>query len=176
MYDFHYRYFKNKYDARLFFTDTDSLVYGIKEVDDIYEKIYSDKDFIDFSDYLKNSKIYDVTNKKVIGKMKDELSGKVISELIGLKSKMYSLISVDDEEKIRAKGIKKRLQHSEFVDVLFNKRIIRHNMKRIQSKLHKLGTYDVFKISLFCFDDKRYVLDDGINTLAYFHKDICGCS
>ena len=70
--------------------------------------------------------------------MKDELSGKVISELIGLKSKMYSLISVDDEEKIRAKGIKKRLQHSEFVDVLFNKRIIRHNMTRIQSKLHKL--------------------------------------
>ena len=45
-------------------------------------------------------------------------------------------------------------------------------MKRIKSKLHEIGTYDVFKISLSCFDDKRYVLDDGINTLAYFHKDI----
>ena len=45
-------------------------------------------------------------------------------------------------------------------------------MKRIQSKLHKPGTYDVFKISLSCFDDKIYVLDDGINTLAYFRKDI----
>ena len=44
--------------------------------------------------------------------------------------------------------------------------------KRIQSKLHEIGTYDVFKISLSCFDDKRYVLDDGINTLAYFHKGI----
>ena len=43
-------------------------------------------------------------------------------------------------------------------------------MKRIQSNLHKIGTYDINKISLNCFDDKRHVLDDGINTLAYFHK------
>ena len=45
-------------------------------------------------------------------------------------------------------------------------------MNRIQGKLHRFGTYDVFKISLSCFDDKRCVLDDGINTLAYFHKGI----
>ena len=45
-------------------------------------------------------------------------------------------------------------------------------MKRIQSKLHRIGIYDVGKISLFCFDGKRYILDDGINSLAYFHKDI----
>ena len=44
-------------------------------------------------------------------------------------------------------------------------------MKRIQSKKHKLGTYEIDKISLSCFDDKRYVLDDEIPTLAYFHKD-----
>ena len=44
-------------------------------------------------------------------------------------------------------------------------------MKRIQNKKHKLGTYEIDKISLSCFDDKRYVLDDGIYTLAYFHKD-----
>ena len=87
--------------------------------------------------------------------MKDQLSSKVISEFIGLKSKMFSLISVDDEEKIRAKSINKKLKHSEFVNVLFNKKIIRHDMKRNQSKLHRLGTYDVFKISLSCFDDKR---------------------
>ena len=68
---------------------------------------------------------------------------------------MYSLISVDNGEKIRAKGVNKKLKHSKFVDVLFNKKVIRHNMKRIQSKLHRLGTYDVFKISLSCFDDKR---------------------
>ena len=45
-------------------------------------------------------------------------------------------------------------------------------MKRIQSKMHKIGTYEINKISLLCFDDKRFVLDDGIYTLAYFHKDI----
>ena len=44
-------------------------------------------------------------------------------------------------------------------------------MKRTQSKLHEIGTYDASKISLSCFDDKRYLLDDGINSLAYFHKD-----
>ena len=172
IYNFHYQYFKNKFNARLLFTDTDSLVYEIRGKNDMYEKIYSDRDLLDFSDYLKNSKFYDVTNKKVIGKMKDELSGKVISEFIGLKPKMYSLISVDDEEKIRAKGVSKKLKHSEFVDVLFNEKVIRHNMKRIQSRIHRLGTYDVFKISLSCLVDKRYALDDGVNTVAYFHKDI----
>ena len=43
-------------------------------------------------------------------------------------------------------------------------------MKRILGKLHKIATYDVCKISLSCFDDKRYVLNDSVNTLAYFHK------
>ena len=45
-------------------------------------------------------------------------------------------------------------------------------MRRLQSKKHKIGTYKIDKISLSCFDDKRFVLDDGIHTLAYFHKDI----
>ena len=56
-------------------------------------------------------------------------------------------------------------------DVLFNKKVVRHNIKIIQSKLHRIGTYDVCKISFPCFDDKRYILDDGINTLAYLQKD-----
>ena len=112
------------------------------------------------------------TNKKVIGKMKDEFRGKIISEFLGLKSKMYSLISVDDKEITKAKGVNKKIIHKEFVDVLFNKKVIRHNMKRIQSKLHRIGTYNVFKISLSCFGYKRYVLNDGVNTLTYFYKDI----
>ena len=45
-------------------------------------------------------------------------------------------------------------------------------MKRIKSKLHRIRTYDVCKVSLSCFDNKRYVLDDDVNTLAYFHKGI----
>ena len=59
-----------------------------------------------------------------------------------------------------------------YLDVLFNKKMTRHEMKRIQSKLHGIGTYNVSKISLSYFDDKRYILDDGINSLAYSHQDI----
>ena len=55
---------------------------------------------------------------------------------------------------------------------MFNKILIRKTMKRIQSKLHRIDTYDVYKISLSCFGDKRYILDDGINVLAYFQKDV----
>ena len=105
--------------------------------------------------------------------MKDEFNGTKISEFIGLKSKMNSLISDDNKEVNKANGVNKKLRHKEYLDVIFNKNVVRHNMKRIQSKLHEIGKlHDIFKISLSCFDDKRYLLNDGINTLAYFHKSI----
>ena len=155
MYDWHYNYFVNKFDCSLLFIDTDSLVYEIRGVDDIYEKIYEGKDLFDFSVHSREFKFYDNSNKKVIGKMKYEMGGKVVSEFIGLKSKMYSLIRVDDEENIRAKGINRDLKYDEFRDVLFNKKIIRHSMKRIQAKKYKLCTYNVCKVSLSCFHDKK---------------------
>ena len=61
--------------------------------------------------------------------MKDELKGKVINEFFGLKSKMYSLISVNGEEVTKAKGVNKKIKHKESVDVLFNKKVIRHEKK-----------------------------------------------
>ena len=125
----------------------------------------------DFSDYSKDSKIFDETNTKVIGKMKDEFGGVIVIEFVGLKSKMYSMKKIDGKECNTAKGVSIATEFDKFKDVLFNKKIIRHKMKRIQSKKHKLGTYEINKISLSCFDDKRYVLDDGIRALAYFNKD-----
>ena len=113
----------------------------------LYEQCFKDRDLFDFSGYPVNSKYYDSLNKKVLGKMKDEFNGMRIVEFIGLKSKMYSLISAEDKEVNKAKGINKKLRHEEYVDVLFNKKAGRHNMKRIQSKLHEIGTY-VFKISI----------------------------
>ena len=83
MYDWNYNYFKKKFDCTLLFTDTDSLTYEIRGVDAIYEKIYEDKDLFDFSSYPKKPKYYESTNKKVIGKMKDEANGKIIEELLG---------------------------------------------------------------------------------------------
>ena len=85
---------------------------------------------------------------------------------------MYSFISVDDKEVTKANGVNKKIRPKEFVDVLFNIKVIRHNMKRIQSRFHRIGPYNVCKISLSYFDNKRYVLDEGVNSLAYFHKDI----
>ena len=103
--------------------------------------------------------------------MKDEFGGVIVVEFVGLKSKMYSMKKIDGKECNTAKGVSIATEFDKFKDVLFNEKIIRHKMKRIQSKKHKLGTYEIDKISLSCFDDKRYVLDDGIRTLAYFHKD-----
>ena len=153
------------------FTDTDSLVYEINS-DHVYEQCFQDKNLFDFSGYPKDFVYYDISNKKLLDKMKDEFNGTKISEFIGLKSKMYPLVSVDNKEVKKAKGVNKKLRHKESLDVLFNKSIARHSMKRIRIKLHEIGTYDIFKIPLSYFDDKRCVLDKGINSLAYFHKDI----
>ena len=114
----------------------------------------------------------DASNKKVIGKMKDEMKGKVIAEFLGLRSKMYSIVTVDDERLVRAKGVNKKLEHSEFVDVLFDKKVVRHCIKRILAKGHRLSTYNICKVSLSCFDDRRYVLGDGINSYAYGHEKV----
>ena len=124
----------------------------------------------DLSNYSKDSKFFDDANK-VIGKMKYEFGGTIATEFVRLKSKMYSIKKIDGRELNTAKGVNIATEFNEFKDVLFNKKIIRHKMKRIQAKKHKIGTYEIDKISLSCFDDKRYVLDDEIHTLAYFHKN-----
>ena len=121
---------------------------------------------IDFSDYPLNSKFFDPVNKKVIGKIKDEFKGRIISEFVGLKSNMHSLIRADDEEVAKAKRVNKKIKHKEFVDALLYKKVIKHKVKKIQINCTEL------ELMISCFDDKRYVLDNGVITLAYFHKDI----
>ena len=92
MYEFHYKYIKDKYQekAELLFTDTDSLTYEI-ESKDVYQDFWNDKNKFD-SDYPESSPYFDKTNKKVIGKFKDEAAGVPICEFVGLRSKMYSYI------------------------------------------------------------------------------------
>ena len=77
----------------------------------------------------------------VIGKMKDEVKGKIIGKFVGLKLNMCSLVSVNNE-------------------------------KNNQIKFYRIGNCDVCKISLSCFDDRKYILNVGINSLVYFHKDV----
>ena len=83
--------------AKLLFTDTDSLTYEIKS-ENVYEEFYKWKDLFDFSNYSKDSRFYDDTNKKVIGKMKDEYGGVIVDEFIGLKAEMYSIKKIDSSE------------------------------------------------------------------------------
>ena len=155
MYQFHYDYVLKAFnDVKLLFTDTESLVYKIKG-GNVYHQCFKDKHLLDFSGYSKNSVYYDDSNKKALGKRKDELGEAKFVEFVGLKSKMYSLIAENDKEVNKAKGISLKLRHDEYLDVLFNKKVVRPKIKRIQSVLHKVGTYDINNISSSCFDDKR---------------------
>ena len=144
MYDFHYSFIKKQFDAELLFTDTDSLTYEIKS-ENVYEEFFKWKDLFDFSNYSKDSKFFDETNKKVIGKMKDESEGKIIDEFVGLKSKMHSMKNIDGKESNTAKGVNIATDINEFKDTLFNKKIIKHKMRRIQCKKYKMGTYEINK-------------------------------
>ena len=98
MYDFHYNYIKKKYNnrARLLLTDMDSLTYEI-ETEDVYKDFWNDKDMFDNSDYPESSPYYCNVNKKIFGKFKDEACGILITEFIGLKSKMYSYVKNDEK-------------------------------------------------------------------------------
>ena len=178
MYDFHYNYIKHKYGnkAKLLFTDTDSLTYEI-ETNDAYKDFFKDKSKFDNSDYPENSPYFNKTNKKVIGKFKDEAAGVPVVEFIGLRSKMYSYIKDNDEGGKTAKGIKKNvirknITHDNYIDVLFNNKQMQHTMKTIRSNNHQLGSFELNKISLSCFDDKRFIHQNGITSYAYGHYKI----
>ena len=133
MYDFHYNFIKKNFNAELLFTNTDSLTYEIKS-ENIYEDFFKWKELFDFGNYSRDSKFYDDVNKKVIGKMKDEYGGVIIDQFVGLKSKMYSIRKTNDSESSTAKGVNNATEFNEFENVVFNKKIIRHKMKRIQAK------------------------------------------
>ena len=90
MYDSHYNFIKKHFDAELLFTDTDSLTYEIKS-ENVYKEFFKQKYLFNFSNYPNDSEFFDETNKKVIEKLKDEFSGVIVDEFVGLKSKMYSI-------------------------------------------------------------------------------------
>ena len=121
MYDFHYNFIKKNFDAELLFTDTDSLVYEIKSKN-VYEEFFKWKDLLDFSNHSKDSKSFIQTNKKVTGKMKDELGRVTVSKFVGLKSKVYSMKKNYGKEYNTAKGVSIATEFDKFKDVLFNEK------------------------------------------------------
>ena len=148
VYKFHYKYMGAKYNnhTKLLFTDTDKLVNKLKQM--MFMKIFIK---IKFCLVLLLSKRFRL--------LKNEAKRKIIKEFVGLNSKMYSLIVASDEKIKKAKGVNKNtvknIRYKKYVDIFFNRNIMRHKMKRIKSKLHRIETYDVCKINLSCFGDKR---------------------
>ena len=104
--------------------------------------------------------------------MKDEYAGKYVIEALILGPKMYSIRTVDRNEKSIHKGHNSFIGYDEYEDTRTNKKVINNQMCRIKPKNHERFTYEINKRSLHDFDDKIYVLEDGINTLPYGHSDI----
>ena len=135
MYNFHYGFMKRNYgsDAKLLFSDTDSLCYEI-ETEDFYKDMFESKEHYDLSD-MNMEQFKDSENKKVVGKFKDETQGITICEFIGLRSKTYSIKLDDDTEKKTAKGIvryviKKHSKHEHYKRILETGDIMNSSMKK----------------------------------------------
>ena len=143
--------------------DIDSFVINIF-TEDFFEDINNDVErWFDTSNYDENDKrpLPIGKNKKVIGLFKDELGGKIMKEFCALRAKTYTYLMDDDNEKKKAKGIKKyiikrRLEIFEnYKDSLFNNKTILKSELRFKSDHHDVYTEEVNKIALNSNDDKR---------------------
>ena len=155
-YELHYDYTNNKYGnkSRLLFTETNCLMYEIK-TEDVYKDFTNDKEMFDFNIYSTNiysnkSKYHDNSSKLVVDKMKNETAGVAIEEFFEWKPKMYSYLVDGNREHKKTKGINKSIiaiiiNHNEYQDVLLNKKCLRYSINRIQSKDHRIGTYEISK-------------------------------
>jgi len=181
MYKFHYEYIKPKYKekAQLLFTDTDSLTYHIR-TDDLYKDNKENSDLFDFSGYSGSGYLTnDNSNKKVIGKFKDETDGVPISEVVALRPKMYSILLDNGKEKKTGKGIKKcvlkkDVSHQDYRECLLlsNRQRQTVEFNNLRTFNHDIFTYKYVKTGLSCSENKRYLLADGIASLSYGHKNI----
>ena len=182
MFEFHYDTILKRYGdrAKLLFTDTDSLCYHV-ETENIYNDMLGDLESYDTSNYPKGHPLYSAKNGKVLGKFKDETASKPPQEFVGLKSKMYSLlVSLDEDPKMTAKGVKRSwvdttLRHDNFRYVLENRTETYADFFKFTSSRQTLHTEHIHKKCLDAFDDKRYLLDDGVTSLSYGHKNIPRC-
>lgn len=191
-YRFIYDYIKPKYGNRATFCygDTDSYVIEIK-TEDFYKDISPDLlDIFDTSDNPKDHPLYTSINKKKPGMIKDESNGSIITEFIGLRAKMYSILCQDrifsggtSYRDSKGKGVQKvlftdgydasnRIEHDDYKFILESKSTIIRTNRGIRSYKHKLYSIETDKLALSAYDDKRYLLDDGIESLAYGHYKI----
>ena len=177
MYEFWYDYMKPKYNdnIKLCYMDTDSFIINIK-TNDFYEDIASDiENRFHTSNYEVNRPLPTGKNKKVIGLMKDELGGKIITEFVTLRPKTYSFLTDDGKEDKKAKGtkksvIKKMIKFNHYKKCLLNDKVILKSQQRFISKKYDVYTENINKIALSNNDNKRIVSSNKISSYPYRYK------
>ena len=174
MYEFWYDYVKVKYEdrVRLCYMDTDSFVLNVR-TKDFYKDISEDvKDRFDTSNFYCDRPLPICVNKKVVGLMKDELGGGIITEFVGLRPKAYSYRTDDLVELKKAKRtkkcvVKKMLGFDDYKKCLFEKEKVLKSQQRFKSENHTIYTECINKVALSCDNDKRIVTSDGITSYPY---------
>ena len=174
MYEFWYDYMKPKYgnNVKLCYMDTDSLIMNTK-TNDFYKDIASDVDKrFDTSNYEVNRPLSIGKNKKVIGLMKDELGGEIITEFIALRPKTYPYLTDNNKIDKKAKGtkkciIEKMIKFDDYKNCLLNDKVILKSQQRFISSKHDVYTKNVNKIALSNDDDKRIISADKITRYPY---------
>ena len=162
MYEFWYDYMKPKYgdNIKLCYMDTDSFIMNIK-TEDFYKDIANDVEKrFDTSNYEVDRTLYRGKNKKVIGLMKDELGGRIITEFVALRPKTYSYLTDDCQEDKKAKGtkkcvIKRMIKFNDYKNCLLKDEVILKSQQRFISKKHDVYTENINKIALSNNDDKK---------------------
>ena len=177
MYEFWYDYMKPKYNdsVRLCYMDTDSFVMHIK-ANDFYKDISDDVDNrFDTSNYEVKRPLPIGKNKKIIGLMKDESGGEIITEFIALRPKTYSYLTDNEEIDEKAKGtkecvIKMMIKFDHYKKCLLNDEVMLKSQQRFISTKHDVYNENVNKIALSNDDDKRIVSSEKIISYPYGYK------
>ena len=178
MYEFHYDYMKPKFkDPQLCYMDTDSLIYEIR-TENFYADIEDDVPArFDTSGYIPDRHLPIGLNKNVIGLMKDELGGAIMTEFVALRQMLYSYKKLDGAEDKKCKRIKKcvvkkTLTFEDYKNCLFNSSVEYRSQLMFRSIKHDIFTLEVNKVTLNRDDDKRISKKDGISTLARGHRSL----
>ena len=177
MYEFWNDYMKPKYDnnVKLCYMDIDGFIMNIK-TNDFYKDIANDvENRFDTSNYEVNRPLPMGKNKKVIGLMKDELGGKIITEFVILRPKTYSYLTDDGKEVKKAKRtkayvIKKMIKFNDYKKCLLNDEVVLKSQQRFNSKKHDVYTENINKIALSNNDDKRIIASHKITSYPYGYK------
>lgn len=183
LYDFYYEYvlqnFGPYFDIKICYIDTDSFVFEFTTKKDVsispYDLIKRDAHLrFDTSDFPENN-IFQIprVNRKVLGVMKDELKGKIMTDFISLRAKVYTYRVEGADLKPKIKGVgksaSKNVTFDDFYNCLFNDKTKIVSFHTIQSRLHHNYTLKINKLALDSSDNKRAILEDGISTLPWGH-------